>query len=239
MSRSLQKTRLEGDSTTAGDIQPDVTFPGGYLDGNYVTVPALHKRFPDKRIITYTVNGSTSGADLIDCEAGDATPPLAAKYVHDERAKKHWPGIYTPLAELADVCHALKALGLGPDVPIQTAHYTGHPHLCNQTCFDQLHLVLPFKPLIVATQYATQGIGTPLHEDLSLVADYWPGIDPAPAPHHGSAPLAHETSAALLLVENHFHARVAAGQALPANDQADRTLVRNVAKLCEQVLGLT
>jgi hypothetical protein len=238
MSRSLQKIRIEGDSTTAGDIQQNVDFPGGYLDGNFVTVPAVHKRFPGKRVITYTVNGSTSGADLIDCEAGDATPASAAQYVHDERGKKHWPGIYTPLTELGDVCHALKAVGLSVDVPIQTAHYTGHPHICNQACFDQLHLVLPFKPLIVATQYATQGIGTTKHEDLSLVADYWPGIDPPPQ-HVQPTPLADDAAAALHLIETHFGARVIARQAIPAHDQADRALVRNVAKLCEQVLGLT
>lgn len=205
MTRTLHKPRIEGDSTTAGDIPGTVDVLGGYLDGNYQTVPALRKRFPKKPVITYTVNGSTSGATFIDCEAGDATPPSAAKYVQAERTKNHWPGIYTPLAQIAAVCHALHTRGLGPDVPIQTAHYTGKPHICGEACLKP-YGPLPFRPLIVATQYATQGIGAPGHYDLSILADHLPGFDP-PRTRGFNKP----TSVALRVVHRALTKRVAHG----------------------------
>lgn len=182
MIRTLHKTRLEGDSTTAADVPNYVDLLGGYLDGNYVTVPALRKRKPPKRIVTYTVNGSTPGADMIDCEKGDAIPTSAARYVSNERKAGNWPGIYFPLSDIAAVCGALHSLGLGPDVPLQTAHYTGKAHVCGKKCLAP-YGPLPFVPLIVATQYATPGIGVTGHFDLSAVDDdYWPDRHPVPRP---------------------------------------------------------
>lgn len=180
MNRTLHKLRLEADSTTAGDVPANTDFPAGYLDGGYVTVPALRARFPHKRIIAITVNGSTPHADVIDQEAGDVNPPTAARYVATERAQHGWPTIYFPLSNIAAVCKALTAVGLGPDVPLWTAHYTGKPHICGAACLKDYE-PLPFKPLIVATQYAdpTTSGG---HFDLSLVVAYWPGVDPKPAP---------------------------------------------------------
>lgn len=205
MTRTLHKLRREGDSTTAGDVPADVELPAGYVDGAYVTVPQLHKRFPHKRIVMITVNGSTPHADVIDQESGDATPRASVRYVVNERKQHGWPTIYFPLSDIAAVCKALAAVGLGPDVPLWTAHYTGKPHICGADCLKP-YGPLPFKPLIVATQYATPGIGVSGHFDLSLVADYWPGVDPKPKPVKAT-PLAGTTRIALRLVARNLRGR--------------------------------
>ncbi|MBV9292595.1 MAG: hypothetical protein JO222_09110 [Frankiales bacterium] len=186
MTRALHKTRLEADSTTASDVPASADLPAGYVDGAYRTVDALRRRFSHKRIVTITVNGSTPGADVIDREAGDASARTAARYVHDGRVAGHWPTIYFPLSDIAEICHELKAIGLGPDVPLWTAHYTGVEHICGKTCLKP-YGPLPFTPLIVATQYADPKTSGG-HFDLSQVADYWPGVDPKPAPKPGRRP---------------------------------------------------
>lgn len=174
-------TRIMYDSTTAADVPKSATMALGYLDGAYRTVAALKARKPRPVIVTTTVNGSTPGAHVIDRETGDATPAGAARWALAENKAGRLPTVYTYLSGVKDVLAALAAIGLGrDDVLIFTAHYTGRPHFCGRVCLLR-YGKLAFRPRVIATQYANPDF-TKHHYDLSLVHDYWPGVDPEPAP---------------------------------------------------------
>lgn len=168
------------DSTTVADVPSGGDLYLGYPDGNYRTVDGLHERFPRSRVVVTTVNGSTKGCNLVDCETGDTVPETAVGYVKGEiKGGNDHPGVYTYVSSLAAVCHQVLAQGVNPaSVLFMTAHYTGKPHLCDAKCYGQL----PFEPRIIATQYAAPGYGSRGHYDVSLVAPFWPGVDPKPQP---------------------------------------------------------
>lgn len=169
--------RSGDDSVTAADLPHGVEIYPAYVDGLYANVKAVRKRFPHALVPTITVNGQNK-ADIVDQENGDATPAGAAAAVKAGRVHT----IYCSVSQIAANATALHKLGLGPNIPIWTAHYTGKPHICTEkTCWEQYGWRLPFKPLIVGTQYDDKGPKGE-HYDRSLFVDYWPGVDPKPKP---------------------------------------------------------
>lgn len=175
--REAAHTRSGADSVTAGDLPHGAAIYPAYVDGLYANVKAVRKRFPHALVPTITVNG-THKADIVDQENGDATPAGAAAAVKAGRVHT----IYCSVSQIAVNAAALHMRGLGPNVPIWTAHYTGDPHICTEKdCWGQYGWRLPFKPLIIGTQYDDKGPHGE-HYDRSLFVDYWPGVDPKPKP---------------------------------------------------------
>lgn len=144
-----------------------------YVDGHYANADAAARRFKRARFVRITVLGTTLEAHVCDCETGDLTPGTAARWAKAKNVKGDHPTIYCSESVVPSVvaeCHKL-GLNRGKDYSIWQAHYGVAP-------------VLPKG--CVALQYTDHGPRTPLHPlgahyDLSVVAAYWPGVDPVPA----------------------------------------------------------
>lgn len=160
-------TRTLYDSTTVEDIPKTATLVAGYVDGAYRTVPALHRRFPKATIVTITVTGQTPGANVCDTEPGNVGVEGAAAWAAREVAAGRIPTLYCMASQWAQVKDAVAKRGLTGKVNYWIAHYDGQP-------------LLPAGA--VAKQYADPNTHGKGHFDLSVVADHWPGVDPAPEP---------------------------------------------------------
>jgi hypothetical protein len=162
MARALRKMT---DSTTASDNPKDDVIVAGYVNGLYANVDQLRRRYPHARIVTITVN-SQADADVIDCEDGDANPSSSAVWAKRQVARGKHPTIYCSLAVVPHVLAACKEQGLKwhRDFEIWQAHYDG---------------VAKLPRGFVAKQYNDHG-PQGQHYDVSVVAAYWPGVDPKP-----------------------------------------------------------
>ena len=152
------------DAVTVANIPADAALVAGYIDGHYVTVPELHKRFPHALIVTITVLGGTAAAHVVDCEAGDCTPASAAAWAklrHDHGAH---PTIYCSASVVPTVIAACLTHGLvlHTHYELWVAHYDGKPAL---------------EAGGIAKQFTDEALGRSLDE--SVVAPHWPGVDPA------------------------------------------------------------
>ncbi len=159
-------TRTMYDSITPGDIPVSATLVAGYVDGRWANIAAMRKRFPHATVVTIAV-AHTTRAMVADVEQGDMSPASAVSWARDTMhdVPNTELTIYANTSTWPSIKSAFKAAGVS--LPQWwAAHYTGKPHL---------------EPGSIATQYADPG-----PYDLSLVADYWPGVDPeptAPKPH--------------------------------------------------------
>ena len=162
--------RTMHDSVTATDIPATATMVGGYVDGDYVWSAADWARFPAAVHVPIAVFSTTNNGVVLDVERGNATPAQSVDWVRLRRAAGVDPTVYCNLATLPLVQGAFRAAYV-TEPHYWLAQWTGAPHLLAGS---------------VATQYAdpTTSGG---HWDLSLVADHWPGVDPA-APHPAPPP---------------------------------------------------
>jgi hypothetical protein len=180
-------TRTMYDSITSGDIPLGRQMVAGYVDGTYAWTPADWARHLSSTQVRITVTGATLDADVADVENGDLTAAQGADWVKRMLAAGKRPTLYFSASRNAEIDAAVSAAGVGPDDGWMkwSANWTG---------------VVPGAPYGIAEQYANPGTSGG-HYDLSLVADYWPGVDPV-AGSTGSRPasLAGYTTANLLLL---------------------------------------
>jgi len=153
--------RLMYDSTSAGDIPVSAVIVGGYVDGLYKWSDADWARFPSAIKVRIAVFASTNDGHVLDVEQGDATPAEAPGWVIRRRQAGVDPTIYCNRGNIA----AIKAAFSNAGVPL--------PHFWLAT----LDGSTPWDMNIVAIQYAGQTILLQ-HYDLSIVSNYWPGVDP-------------------------------------------------------------
>lgn len=164
-------TRTMYDSTTVSDVPETATMIAGYVDGNYRTVDALHERFPKAKIVTVTVLG-TPGANVCDTEPGNIGIAAAARWAAGEVAAGRHPTLYCMASQWPQVKAAVKANGVTGKVSYWIAQYDGKASI---------------PAGAVAKQYASSDVPagqpghTSGHKDVSIVASYWPGVDPPPA----------------------------------------------------------
>lgn len=154
-------SRTMFDACNPAHIPGDAAMVAGYIDGQCAWPTAAWARFPNARKIRIATNPSTDDGDVIDVERGDATPDTAAGWLAMRRAAGRNPSLYCSVANMATVRARLAAHGIAAP-PFWVAHYGVAP-------------VIPAGA--VALQYANEH---PPGCDTSVVADYWPGIDPAP-----------------------------------------------------------
>lgn len=153
-------TRKMYDGIKAADLPDDAELVAGYVDGMWADFYQLVARFPTLRHVSIAV--TTAGvADVLDVETGNATPPQSVDWVLDMRAQGKDPTVYMSAAVWANVGSAFKARGV-PEPHYWVASYDG-------------------KAVIPAGAIAKQYANHPGY-DVSIVADYWPGVDPAPIP---------------------------------------------------------
>jgi hypothetical protein len=150
------------DAVEPGNIPAGATMVAGYVDGAYANVPAMRARFPHARVVTIAVKRTTR-AMVADVEQGDLSPEDAVFWCTHTMAD-------TPNDELTVYCNTstwpavVEAFKLaGVTLPQWwAAHYDD---------------VATLPAGAVAKQYKTTS-----GWDESVVANYWPGVDPKPAP---------------------------------------------------------
>lgn len=163
------------DAVTPGNIPAGAQLVAGYADGRYANLPAMRARFPHALVVPIATGKSTR-ATVADVEKGDLTPEDALYWVTVTMSdvSNHLLTLYANTSTWPSVKSAFTAARV--TLPQWwAAHYTGVAHL---------------EPGSIATQYVDTG-----GYDLSLVADYWPGVDPLPTP-----PAAHTQKDTMIIV---------------------------------------
>jgi hypothetical protein len=147
------------DAVSPGALPRSAVLVAGYDDGLYDNVAAIHARFPGALLVDITVSARHDWGQVLDVETGDATPDEAPGWVVRRRAAGADPSVYCNTSTWPDVRAAFRSAAvLEPHYWI--AQYDGDPTIPTGA---------------VAKQYlSTAGW------DESSVADYWPGVDPAP-----------------------------------------------------------
>ena len=167
-------TRTMYDSVTVSALPHDGDLYLGYVDGIYThnNYNEVRARFPHKRIVKCTVTGGTLDAELGDIETGDMSPASGAAWAHRKVTAGQHPTLYMNASTWAAVKAEVRKLGLTGKVSYLVASYDGKA-------------VIPAGA--IGKQYIDHG---PHGEnyDTSVIADYWPGVDPAPKPAPTPAP---------------------------------------------------
>lgn len=138
----------------------------GYTDGTWPSLAAMVVRFPGLVHVAITVHPADNEGVVFDCEKGNGTPEDAVNWVLRRRASGADPTVYCNTSTWPSV----KAAFNTHDVPpphYWVADYDG---------------VAAIPAGAVAKQYASHS-----GYDISVVADYWPGVDSAPIAAGGSA----------------------------------------------------
>lgn len=163
--------RIMFDSTSPWDIPRDAAMIAYYVDGRYAWPQEWLDMFPDAVKVSISAIG-VQVAHVGDVEVGCIWPPAnAVPWVRRARAAGYDPTIY--VNELNDWLPVRQAFWNAgePEPHYWTARYNG---------------IREIPPGAVARQFAHPHDGdgfannpweTGKHYDLSVVADYWPGVD--------------------------------------------------------------
>lgn len=153
------------DSITAADIPASAQLVAGYIDMSSRWSAADWTRFPGATLIRIARSASTNDGHVLDVERYLALPAEAPGWVQMRRSAGVDPTVYCNASALGAVQAAFAAAGV-PEPHYWIAHYDN-------------------APTVPAGVVAKQYINDPAsggHYDLSAVADYWPGVDPASIP---------------------------------------------------------
>lgn len=144
------------DSVNPNSIPANANIVAGYVDGLYAW--KSWARFPNAIKVRIAVFASTNDGHVLDIETGDATPAQGPGWVIMRRKAGIDPTVYCNASTWSAVRAAFQAAGVAqPHYWI--AEYPGNGPVIQAGA--------------IAHQY--QDVGP---YDLSVVADYWPGIDP-------------------------------------------------------------
>lgn len=151
------------DAVTPENIPRNAQMVAGYIDGHIgVWSAAQWAYFPAAVKVKITVFASDNEGIVLDVENGDATPSQAPSWAVNRRLAGADPTVYCNLDTWPAVQAAFAANRVSPPHFWIAAYPGGGP----QIYFGA-----------VAHQYADPG---PV--DLSIVVDYWPGVDTVAAP---------------------------------------------------------
>jgi hypothetical protein len=135
----------------------------GYISGGCVWPASGWQRWRTVTQVRIATNASVNAGQVLDVERGDAVPDDAPGWCARARLRGQIPTVYCS----ASVVPALLAAFNAHDVP--------HPLLW----VAQWDGIASVAPAWVAKQYRNDNARG---YDVSAVADYWPGVDPAPQP---------------------------------------------------------
>lgn len=154
-------TRTAYDSVTPANLPAGGAIYPAYANGNYTNQAEVESRFPGVPVPGIDVLDAGIGI-ILDVESGDATPQSAPHWVVERRAAGVNPTVYCSESIWQTVINAFNAAGV-PQPNYWVAAYPGGG---------------AFVPGgAVAHQYEDTG-----PYDISVVLDYWPGVDPVPNP---------------------------------------------------------
>lgn len=131
----------------------------GYTDGTWPSYAAMVDRFPALTHVSITVHATDNVGIVLDVEAGDATPEEAVNWVLTRRAAGVDPTVYCSVSAWPSVQAAFDTHDVVQPY-YWVAHYDG---------------VVSLPAGAIAKQYMDYA-----GYDVSIVADYWPGVDPVP-----------------------------------------------------------
>lgn len=156
-------SRLMYDSVNYLHPPRDAAMVAGYVTGPYAW-PAIGwarwARVPCVHICTIP---SSNVGEVLDVEQGDASPQTAVGWIARARARGQVPTVYCSVSQVDAVRAECKAHEIDPPL-FWVAHWDG---------------IAELPAGAVAKQYQDD---PQLGYDVSIVADYWPGVDPAPKP---------------------------------------------------------
>jgi len=156
-------TRMMYDGVDASSVPAGAAVYAGYVDGQWQSYDPLVAKFPNARHVSICVTASGS-ARVLDVETGDASPTQAPGWVKKERAAgNQYPVVYMN----ASTWPAVKAAFAAQDV--------ASPLYWVASYVDDSSDVPAIPSGAIGIQYYDFG-----GYDASRVADYWPGLDPAP-----------------------------------------------------------
>lgn len=161
-------TRRMYDSANLDGIPSDASMVAYYVDGRYgvSTEPEMRRRWPAAVLVPISAVGSNAGI-VGDVETGDLTPAGSVDWVLMRRAAGVTPSLYCNRSTWPAV-RAAFGYRLVAEPSYWIAAYDG---------------VRVIPSGAVAKQYADPAAGSGGDYDVSIVADYWPGIDAVePAP---------------------------------------------------------
>ncbi len=154
----------------------------GYVDGSYQSYPALKKRFPGKLVVPIAVFPSTNAGVVFDGPPDNSTWPRVVDWVVMRRKAGVDPTVYTDASDWATGVQAFNARGVpGPHWWI--ASWNG---------------VQDIPAGAIGHQYQE----VPQRYDVSVFADYWPGVDAKPSPPAPKPPPAPAPAPAASLPED-------------------------------------
>lgn len=155
-------TRTMYDSVTAAHIPTSAWMVAGYLPpSRYAWSAADWARFPNAVKVRIAIFANVNDGHVLDVEPGDATPAQAPGWVMMRRRAGADPTVYCSASSWPAVRQAFR------DARVPEPHYW----------IARYDNIATIPAGAVAKQYAnpeTHGQG---HYDLSVVADYWPGVD--------------------------------------------------------------
>ncbi|MGH6657239.1 MAG: hypothetical protein ACRDVE_18805 [Actinocrinis sp.] len=160
-------TRTMYDGVDASRLPVTAQLVGGYVDGNYRWSGADWARFPHSVKVRIAVFDSTNDGHVLDVEPGDATPAQSVDWVLMRRRAGADPTVYMNFSTWPTVRAAFTSRGVA-EPHYWVAQYDGNA-------------VVPSGA--VGKQYYNNNS---LGYDLSVVADHWPGVDPAPVSSPGA-----------------------------------------------------
>jgi hypothetical protein len=143
-------------------IPANAQMVAGYVDGLYVWSDAEWARFPNATKIRIAVFTSTNDGHVLDCEQGNNTPASSVDWVLMRRKAGIDPTVYCGRNTWwSQIRASFQARG------VAEPHYWVADYSAGQS--------IPAGA--IALQYTDTG-----PYDISVVADYWPGVDPKPTP---------------------------------------------------------
>jgi hypothetical protein len=162
----LVKVMYDAVPSKVPNIPINAAMVAGFIDSPHYTWSAANwARFPNAVHVTISTSGTDAGV-VCDVENGDLTPAQAVTWVRTRRASGVDPTVYCNASTWLSVINAFKAAGVAqPHYWI--AQYDGVAALPTLGGIQA-----------VAKQFTDNAPGNPY--DTSCVADYWPGVDPAP-----------------------------------------------------------
>jgi hypothetical protein len=153
-------TRIAHDSTNADDIPTTAGMVGGYVDGKWKWTPANWQRFPNAIHVPIACFPGTNDGVVGDVETGDMLPWELVDWVLMRRAASVDPTGYVNLSNWNPTRTEFQLRGI-PEPHWWLADYDNNPQL---------------PAGAMAKQYANSPLAGG-HYDLSVVADFWPGVD--------------------------------------------------------------
>lgn len=170
--------RLMYDSTNGHDIPRHAEMVAGYVDGNYVWGDDEWNRFPSAVKVRVAVYPSTNDGHALDVEPGNAGPAdfAVGQWVINRRAVGIEPAIYCPASWWAAIRNSFNVWGIAqPQYWI--ARWDSRAALIDGAVAHQYK----HGDINLGELHYSGG-----HYDLSVVADFWPGVDGSNPPTSGA-----------------------------------------------------